>query len=1123
MKKRGQVSYFVLVGVLLLVFFFSLNYIRNVSLERVKVDSELVNEKRFEKKPLDRYVISCIDIVSYPIIKLLMEQGGTLNLSEKDFVWYYNEKYRYFCYNQHTHGCVNAIFLRQEMEKELQNRIKQGLESCINLDVFREKGYKVDTGTLNVTVRIGVEEVRVILDYPITLKKAGSTIKQSMFSSNIDIPLGKLYALANEIVNSEIEFGFFDQNDFMMKHGAHILIEKHRPYPDIVYKLTIIGRENYSFLFALQGEDTVSLLPNLEQTRLVYGCCFNSYDGFCFKNAPKEECEKKGGTYNPNTECICPAIGLDYGDRECGDGGCKDCVATYEHETKSFTGPPRRHGESWCAYDSIVESKRGHGGMDYVGGRHYRHMCINGKEYVEECRDFREELCTEKNINGLSKAMCRPNRWQDCWLCKTRECCENSSVRDCKWSDFLFRPLPGIDYSDVSRCYPKVPPGFRFWEGNGEEVCNIATNYALCDDFSCPNVWVDHSALYCYFQGDCGNYRNIADRLTKEGFFNSDPTDSVRDYVYHQDGLNKNPAEIGRSPLHLDLYKRKRDSKKVEFPMVMERLPYLLSAAFNYLDYISDLSISDFINPFKEPPEIKVLDYSFCSLWSAPYGGEDCYLCDEDPLEPCTEYKCKSLGQLCRFELVDGVGRCFPFNTDDKEEPEIDFNTDALSPGYRAYRARLKILDKSIDGYEIEPAIKPYAPFKFGIKTNEPAKCKLAYLPNISYRFLPSVWFDKPTFSLTHNMTIRLPAGLVIPERVYYYLNITAIVDLIGIIDDLQAAYRSYRASLEDELDLYEYFTGNDILSTADFFFAIVMNIVNKYSHLFPYIKELSRILLSAFEQNTYYFFVRCKDMAGNENTEDFFIKFTINRTAANIEPPLILKIVPENNSILPKNTKQVSLKLYVNKPSECRYSNYDVDYAYMQGLLECPISSYKISPVLGGSYECTGEIPFSGNNLKLYFKCKDNPPKRRKYKLYLVNSTSFSMNKSVNMGISRNRELFHRYFNLTPPNIIAADGDLLNSNYAVNYNTSNVTLIMYIDDDMQCRFSSDKEHFEKMQGSFSQCEGSDKFDIGAFYCNTTIPLNFTDLSINIECKDTTYIRRNENKHSFVYNLLKER
>jgi hypothetical protein len=39
-----------------------------------------------------------------------------------------------------------------------------------------------------------------------------------------------------------------------------------------------------------------------------------------------------------------------------------------------------------------------------------------------------------------------------------------------------------------------------------------------------------------------------------------------------------------------------------------------------------------------------------CNPWTAPAGGKDCSKCNTNPMKPCTQYRCESLGALCTFK-----------------------------------------------------------------------------------------------------------------------------------------------------------------------------------------------------------------------------------------------------------------------------------------------------------------------------------------------------------------------------------------------------------------------------------------------------------------------------------------
>lgn len=179
-----------------------------------------------------------------------------------------------------------------------------------------------------------------------------------------------------------------------------------------------------------------------------------------------------------------------------GNNICIDlnCKTTYDDTVSpNADGGAKKHGESWCLYDSVPGL-----GRDMVGSRHYRVLCINGEEIIEPCKDFRDEICIQgvlggeifNNIEALTGAFrdedyieagCRDNRWQDCSACNMinkvgeneiekgnvpdaiiearKKCCEDFNARDCMWIEGLLPGSPDVG----GTCVPDIPPGLRFW------------------------------------------------------------------------------------------------------------------------------------------------------------------------------------------------------------------------------------------------------------------------------------------------------------------------------------------------------------------------------------------------------------------------------------------------------------------------------------------------------------------------------------------------------------------------------------------------------------------------------------------------------------------------------------
>jgi len=243
-----------------------------------------------------------------------------------------------------------------------------------------------------------------------------------------------------------------------------------------------------------------------------------------------------------------------------GDYVCRnlDCKTT-------SLGVAKKHGETWCAYDSATGN-----GLDVVGAQHFRHICIFGEELVEPCANYRQEQCIESSLPStegpFSQAGCRVNRWQDCFTQTEKEDCENSDKRDCYWLDNVQSPTAsppeGVQASPVTgyalfggsddssstqpqvqetilktgACLPSIPPGLKFWEaGEAQSICGqgsitVQLKYEQeglmsKSGWNCKkNCWAESVASaelinkMCVSLGDCGAYVNIAGQGNDKGF-----------------------------------------------------------------------------------------------------------------------------------------------------------------------------------------------------------------------------------------------------------------------------------------------------------------------------------------------------------------------------------------------------------------------------------------------------------------------------------------------------------------------------------------------------------------------------------------------------------------------------
>jgi len=231
-----------------------------------------------------------------------------------------------------------------------------------------------------------------------------------------------------------------------------------------------------------------------------------------------------------------------------GENACKD-LNCYNTEN----GEDYKNGESWCIYQGPVGR-----GDDYVGSRHFRHVCINGEETVEPCADFRNEVCIENVLEtsggDFVEAACRVNRYESCMGQTDEEDCLNLDKRDCYWFEGVhfeesltnnlaaegqqqtFNALSASGNSEAEQreirgvlsgdeiCLPDVPAGETKTCGMSNSVCTVTFEEDLFGGKDCKKncecltqEWVQQMNTVCTALGDCGAYYNLAGEYTKGG------------------------------------------------------------------------------------------------------------------------------------------------------------------------------------------------------------------------------------------------------------------------------------------------------------------------------------------------------------------------------------------------------------------------------------------------------------------------------------------------------------------------------------------------------------------------------------------------------------------------------
>lgn len=249
MKKRGQITIFVILGIVivaLIVLAISLRREILVPVHRTDIDSSLMR--------LRNHVEDCIRSSGENYIERIALQGGYLSPGEGSYRFWNDTPVSYLCYNQmYSNICTNRLLTLNTMETQLADAIKQDLITCIDLSSFETDFDVKTTGEMRTNVDILQSRVLLQLEYTITLESEDDTRTAKIYNVAIDRPLGELYDVAMDIIDAHTSIGSFDTLTYMLSKIGRYTIYLSKPYPDELYVIKL--REHpFRFQMAVQGE-----------------------------------------------------------------------------------------------------------------------------------------------------------------------------------------------------------------------------------------------------------------------------------------------------------------------------------------------------------------------------------------------------------------------------------------------------------------------------------------------------------------------------------------------------------------------------------------------------------------------------------------------------------------------------------------------------------------------------------------------------------------------------------------------------------------------------------------------------------------------------------------------------
>jgi hypothetical protein len=214
MYKKGQVTIFIILGCILLLFvglFFSLVFAS---------DEETLNQstlQQFTRKKMNvkGMVENCIDIVGERALITVGQLGGKAHLVNP----YYEDEVIFSNYVYYE----GEDFFDNDVKTALEVLMNENLAACVGFAEDSEttyQGISITTDTIKTTVTLGDEEVLFVVSWPLTLYQETMEATLTDFGPSVfSIRLTKLMDVADEIVQQLMINPYFLDIFFLLQYN----------------------------------------------------------------------------------------------------------------------------------------------------------------------------------------------------------------------------------------------------------------------------------------------------------------------------------------------------------------------------------------------------------------------------------------------------------------------------------------------------------------------------------------------------------------------------------------------------------------------------------------------------------------------------------------------------------------------------------------------------------------------------------------------------------------------------------------------------------------------------------------------------------------------------------------
>jgi len=201
--KRGQLSIFILFGLVILIAYGFIFYLNN-RIAEIEKEVELQIASLDLSTLIKNNVDACLITTGEDALKFVGLQGGYYD-KPKYSVDYKGLFYTPF-HTMYANNIQNVIPSLQTIENEISKYVDNNLQNCIkDFEDIKDLGYKIESGKFSTTTSVAKDNAVFILNFPITISLNTKSEKIENFLVKIPSRLNLIYNLADEITEEQLK------------------------------------------------------------------------------------------------------------------------------------------------------------------------------------------------------------------------------------------------------------------------------------------------------------------------------------------------------------------------------------------------------------------------------------------------------------------------------------------------------------------------------------------------------------------------------------------------------------------------------------------------------------------------------------------------------------------------------------------------------------------------------------------------------------------------------------------------------------------------------------------------------------------------------------------------------